>query len=265
MAQPDLNAGEPGRRAGADPAARRAARAGADGAGEPTARPGADRTVEPVEEVVYRILWGDARAVALTASPCDPADLAAGHLLALGFAADELRRARYLVTGTEVRVEPPGPAADVGACLREHRPEEGVAHVLRCPDCAALLGRGRAPLPGEAGLRAIMAEILGPAPGVHAVGLAGAEGLELRVEDVGRHSGVDRTLGAAARRGLDLAGLGLATSARVSGEIAFKAARAGVAWIASRSVPTSLALEIAGAAGIPLVARAGSPRARAFP
>jgi FdhD protein len=81
---------------------------------------------------------------------------------------------------------------------------------------------------------------------------------------VGRHNGVDKAIGAALLAGADLGALGLLTTARISGEIAEKAARAGVAWVASRSVPTTLAVELAATAGLPLVARAGSPDARVF-
>ncbi|MGH7445399.1 MAG: formate dehydrogenase accessory sulfurtransferase FdhD, partial [Longimicrobiales bacterium] len=56
----------------------------------------------------------------------------------------------------------------------------------------------------------------------------------------------------------DMSALGLVLSARVSGEIARKATAAGVAWIATRSVPTTLALDIAQSAGIAIVARAPS-------
>jgi formate dehydrogenase assembly factor FdhD len=45
-------------------------------------------------------------------------------------------------------------------------------------------------------------------------------------------------------------------SARVSGEIAWKAGRARLGWIASRSIPTSLAIEISEVARIPIIARA---------
>ena len=50
----------------------------------------------------------------------------------------------------------------------------------------------------------------------------------------------------------------------ISGGIAEKAARAGLAWVASRSVPTTLAVEIAAAAGLPIVARAAGKDARVF-
>ena len=49
---------------------------------------------------------------------------------------------------------------------------------------------------------------------------------------------------------------GLLTSSRVSGEIADKAARAGFAWLASHSIPTSLAVRFASAAHMPIIGRA---------
>ncbi|NIP78675.1 MAG: sulfurtransferase FdhD, partial [Gemmatimonadetes bacterium] len=82
--------------------------------------------------------------------------------------------------------------------------------------------------------------------------------------EVGRHNGVDKTIGSALLAGSTLTTLGLLTTARISGEIAEKAARAGLAWVASRSVPTTLAVEIAAAAGLPLVARAPGKDVRVF-
>jgi formate dehydrogenase accessory protein FdhD len=45
---------------------------------------------------------------------------------------------------------------------------------------------------------------------------------------------------------------------RISAELAFKAARAGLAWVATPSVPSTLAVEIARRAGMVLLGRAVS-------
>lgn len=95
-----------------------------------------------------------------------------------------------------------------------------------------------------------------PSGGVHVAALSDGERLMHIQTDVGRHNAVDKALGAALLIGTDLRMLGLVLSARVSGEIARKAATAGVAWIATRSLPTTLAVETARAAHIPIVARA---------
>lgn len=92
--------------------------------------------------------------------------------------------------------------------------------------------------------------------GVHTAGLSDGARLLHVVEDVGRHNAVDKTIGLAFLAGDDLSRLGLVLTARVSGEIALKAARAGLAWAASRSVPTTLAVTVAETAGLPIVARA---------
>lgn len=97
-----------------------------------------------------------------------------------------------------------------------------------------------------------------PQGGVHVVALTNGAALLHAETDVGRHNAVDKVLGAALLDGTDVSRLGLVLSARVSGEIARKAAIAGVAWIASRSVPTSLAVVRAGVAGLTIIGRAAS-------
>ncbi len=102
------------------------------------------------------------------------------------------------------------------------------------------------------------------AGGIHTVGLTDGTSLLCQVEDIGRHNAVDKTIGWAVLEGVDRSSLGLILSARVSAEIALKAARAGLAWVASRSIPTDLAVEIATAAGLPILARATGKDARIF-
>lgn len=97
-----------------------------------------------------------------------------------------------------------------------------------------------------------------PQGGVHVVALTNGAALLHAETDVGRHNAVDKVLGAALLERTDVSRLGLVLSARVSGEIARKAAIAGVGWIASRSVPTSLAVARAGAAGLTIIGRAAS-------
>lgn len=232
-------------------------------------RPGRARArpVRPVEERPVRIVVDGAEPLTLTASPGGLEELAAGHLLARGVTADALREATFRVQGSTVRVALPASAAGrpaVDGGLREHLRAGGVAHVPDCPECASRLRRGRASTPSAARLRAAMAALLDGGSGVHGAALVGAEGIVHAVEDVGRHAAVDRVVGATLLRSWDPAALGLATTARISGEMAYKAARAGFAWVASRSVPTTLAVAIAALVDLPIVARAGSPRAHRF-
>ena len=59
-----------------------------------------------------------------------------------------------------------------------------------------------------------------------------------------------------------MTGLGLLVTGRISAELAFKAVRAGIAWVATPSVPSTLAVEIARRSGMMLVGRAvsGAPQ-----
>lgn len=97
--------------------------------------------------------------------------------------------------------------------------------------------------------------------GIHAAALTAGEGLLAHAEDIGRHNAVDKVIGAAILAARDITGLGLLVTGRISAELAAKAARAGLAWVATPSVPSTLAVEIAGKAGMTLVGRAisGTP------
>ena len=68
--------------------------------------------------------------------------------------------------------------------------------------------------------------------------------------------------GAALQAGRSPAELILLVTGRISGELAFKAARAGVAAIATPSVPSTIAVDISRAAGMLVIARAvsGAPQ-----
>ena len=70
--------------------------------------------------------------------------------------------------------------------------------------------------------------------------------------------GVLGVIGAVLMQRRDPTGLGLLVTGRISAELAFKAARAGLSWVATVSVPTTLAVTIAARAGVVLVGRAVS-------
>lgn len=89
--------------------------------------------------------------------------------------------------------------------------------------------------------------------GTHAAGLFGADGLELLVEDIGRHNTVDRIAGEALLGDRETAGKAILTSGRISSEMLVKASRLGIGVVASRTSPTELAVSLAEEAGIALL------------
>jgi FdhD protein len=89
--------------------------------------------------------------------------------------------------------------------------------------------------------------------GIHSAAVGDGRQLLLYAEDLGRHNTFDRIAGEALFRGIDLAGKLLVTSGRISTEMVGKAARLGIALIASRTSPTDMAVRLCQEAGITLI------------
>lgn len=77
-------------------------------------------------------------------------------------------------------------------------------------------------------------------------------------EDVGRHNAVDKAIGRALMEGWDLSACALLSSGRIAADMALKAVNCGVPVLASRSIPTTTAYELAVRGGITLAGRIGS-------
>jgi FdhD protein len=90
------------------------------------------------------------------------------------------------------------------------------------------------------------------AGGVHTSGLTDGERIVVWAEDVGRHNSVDKVRGACLQSGLEPRGLALLCTGRISSEMLKKAASMGCPIVASRTSPTSLAVQLAQAWNITL-------------
>jgi FdhD protein len=236
-----------------------------------------ERKTMPVPEIPVQLRVNDGIIATWTCSPGALDALGVGRVLALGFA----RNPGHVLA---VRVPEPGNGvhtievdvalepARAGQEERRHRSEHGcgLRYLLDCRPDLVHVPDDRAPLPDGDRFPDLFQELFDRSParrvtgGHHTTGLTDGATLIHVHEEVGRHNGVDKAIGSAVLEGATLSRLGLITTARLSGEIAEKAVRAGLAWIASRSVPTTLAVEIATAARLPLLARAAGKDARVF-
>lgn len=89
--------------------------------------------------------------------------------------------------------------------------------------------------------------------GLHVAAIYKADGkLVALAEDVGRHNAVDKVIGMAALNQVDFSGCFLALSGRMSGDVAFKAAKVGLPIIASLAAALSSGIATAEAADLTL-------------
>lgn len=89
--------------------------------------------------------------------------------------------------------------------------------------------------------------------GVHSAALTDGESVMFFSEDIGRHNAVDKVIGKALLKDIDLEKHYLLTSGRISGEIVKKAFYAGLRAIISRSAPTCAAIVRARRANIGII------------
>jgi FdhD protein len=223
------------------------------------------------EAVAEASFWLEINGRRIGSWSCTPGDLPAliaGWLLAQGYL-DPLRRPPSLEVVEDdgilgVRATLPVEQVLQGDLERRHRREHGcgLLYFVRCAP-ERIRRRASAPPPPDGDvLLPLFRELFAASTrdrdlgGLHTAALTDGEKILYQIDEVGRHNAVDKVIGRAILEGVDPAGLGLLITARISGEIALKAARARLGWVASRSVPTTLALDIARIAQLPLLARA---------
>lgn len=228
-------------------------------------------SITPAERPVWIALNG-VRCAALSCSPHEPESLALGHLVSegwIGTAADvsNMRTAEGPGGSTGVLADVDPSRVETMQLLQRHQTLHGcgVRHFLDCErGLLTPVAPAAGPVDAAALLRVLFADAEHAVPdgGLHAVAVSDGVTLTNVAYDVARHCAVDRAIGAAARERQDLTGLGLVSTARISGAMALKAVRSGASWIVGRSIATSLAREIAAHYELTLLERAGKGRTR---
>ena len=216
------------------------------------------------EEALVRVVYNGREVVGMLCSPRDLREMAVGWLFAEGY----LQAPEEIVTcGTCVEMRAVSVTATPDRWEEiSRRPRvvtsgcgQGVVSWGR-PDAPRLSGNGFRPDP------ALVRRMLAEAPeyrrtgGIHSAALAGVDAILFQSEDIGRHNAVDKVIGWGFLNGAPFGRLQLLTTGRVSSEMILKAARAGIPAVASLSIPTTLAVELARGAGITLVGRAAGNR-----
>ncbi len=88
---------------------------------------------------------------------------------------------------------------------------------------------------------------------VHSAGLSDGSSILCLAEDIGRHNAVDKVVGYAILEKIPFGGKIMLASGRLSSEIVSKCAKWGIPVVASRTSPTSLAVDIAEKSGVTVV------------
>lgn len=81
--------------------------------------------------------------------------------------------------------------------------------------------------------------------GVHSAGFGNGKKILIFKEDIGRHNALDKVVGEALMKNLDMEKLIVLTSGRISSDIMFKVRRTGVCIIVSRGAPTDQSVKLA--------------------
>jgi len=236
--------------------------------GRPRERRGRFGRGVAVEEVAVWLEINGSPAVTWMCTPDLLEELAIGWLFGEGYigGVDEVT---LRPCATDLGFWADIPEANVRAVAAEGRRPVlasgcGAVSTFLADPASAPIGGARGAPPEPDALRALLKELFRRGEryrdtgGIHAAGLTDGTDLVSHAEDIGRHNAVDKVLGAALLERRTVAGLGLLVTGRISAELAFKAARARLAYVATPSVPSTLARDIARRSGMTLVGRSAS-------
>lgn len=222
-----------------------------------------------IEETPVALLYNGLSFAVMMATPTDLEDFALGFALGEGIVerAEEFALVDIVRNDRGVALHAAIPQARFDALEGRRRNLEGRSGCGLCGTASLeaalrpLPQAGRDPRIAPSRILAAFDALAHAQPlndrcgGAHAAAFVGDETLFVR-EDVGRHNAVDKAIGARHRAmSTPAADDGfLVVTSRASYEIVAKAARAGIAVVATLSAPTDLAIRTAEAANLTLVA-----------
>jgi FdhD protein len=227
------------------------------------------------EEMPVALVYHDVPHVVMLATPANLEDYAVGFTLSEGLVAraDEIRGVEVTAGEASVDVHITVAWDRFTQLLQRRRNLTGRTGCGLCgAESAADAIREVGPVPvgvtvSATELHTVIAQLGGHQAinartgSVHAAAwvLPGA-GIQVVREDVGRHNALDKTIGALARAGSDLASGYMLITSRASYEMVQKCATVGIPLLVALSAPTAFAVRLARRSGITLVAFARADR-----
>ncbi len=202
--------------------------------------------------------------VTFSCSPSNIREMAVGHLLAEGI----IEKPEEIEC---LKISKGGAYVQLGGTRKLWRPDKPRALLTCCGDGALkipprlLMNTRRAKIGTALTLKPqivfdaaaslnTQAHIFRKTGGTHAAALLDEEAHVIAFsEDIGRHNAVDKVIGEAALRDVDLGKTLLASTGRLTAEMALKAAFAGIPVIISISAPTDKGIKVADACGLTLI------------
>ena len=100
--------------------------------------------------------------------------------------------------------------------------------------------------------------------GVHSAAFSDGKSILIFNDDIGRHNALDKIIGEALMKKLNMQDLIVLTSGRISIDVMFKVQKIGAPFVISRSAPTDQAVKLASASNITLVGFARGRRMNVY-
>jgi FdhD protein len=205
----------------------------------PAMRVDDDRVTETIDDVCieesFQLYLNNEFIGELIASPAQLEELGAGHVICEGLASGV---SGVQVSGDEIRVHAEAPDEK---CTTKSSVTIEKEHIYEVMD-------------------SIISEIWERTGGAHCSALFSDGRLIARSEDIGRHNTVDKVVGYAILKNIDLSTCVLGCSGRQPAMMVSKAANAGIPIVISRSAPTDKGIRTADLAGVTLICFARGDR-----